>query len=323
MTPTAASMLSLPLVLPMPRMRNARAPCIRRRGVRPGARWREIGDRERAVAIDLRAADHRDRHRHVLHALRAVARRDDELLDRLPPPRRPRASACSRFLLRVRPGRRVSRPDRRPRPDVDAEPTVYASALRLTFQNPCSLHAPSSSVCAPAIHKLRRRRHARYRRVSDGAVSTWFYFHHVLAVRRSTFSIETELSLRGDLFFTAVLVTCVNDKVGRLVVRKIGTDAAKEPAQPPRVLIAGFGSRRASANEPGASSAPASTSPLPATPSARDDAARGPALRFACARFDDVRRRWLSRPPPRFVAGCAHRSSSRVRAEQKPTSYAH
>jgi hypothetical protein len=61
--------------------RHARAPCVRRRRRQAGRALSEIGDRERAVAIDLRSADDRDRHGHVLRALRAVARRDDQLFD--------------------------------------------------------------------------------------------------------------------------------------------------------------------------------------------------------------------------------------------------
>ena len=62
--------------------RHAGAARVRRRRRQARRALREIGDRERAIAIDLRAADHGDRHRHVLRALRAVARGDDDLFDR-------------------------------------------------------------------------------------------------------------------------------------------------------------------------------------------------------------------------------------------------
>ena len=190
---------------------------------------------------------------------------------------------------------------------------MYVECAAPDVSNPCSLHAPSSSVCAPAI-PLRRPRHARYRRVSDGAVSTWFYFHHVLAVRRSTFSIETQLSLRGDLFFTAVLVTCVRH--GRRFERR-----REEAAQPPRVLIADLDPDVLRQTNRCFASAGFDVA-------AAGDAARAITL-LEGRRFDllvldaAISAAMASRPPPRFVAGCAHRSSSRVRAEQKPTSYAH
>ena len=140
MTPTAASMLSLPLVLPMPRIETPVRRAFGVVAVRPGARWvrsATVNTRSRSICV---AADHGDRNRHVLRALGAVARRDDELLERpaaAATPARRAASSCACAAWR-----RVGRPRRRPRP-VATEPAVTPSPLRLALLKPCSLHAPS------------------------------------------------------------------------------------------------------------------------------------------------------------------------------------
>ncbi len=81
MTPTAGSMLSLPLVLPMPRIDSARAPRIRRGGGEAGRTLREVGDRQHPIAGKLVGTEHRNGDRHVLRALGAIARGDDDLSD--------------------------------------------------------------------------------------------------------------------------------------------------------------------------------------------------------------------------------------------------
>ncbi len=82
-TPTAGSMLSLPLVLPMPRRETPVRRAFGVVAVRPGARCGEIGDGEHAFTFQLVAAEHGDGDRYVLRTLGTVARGNDDFVERV------------------------------------------------------------------------------------------------------------------------------------------------------------------------------------------------------------------------------------------------